>query len=171
MASNSNSPQQHQSAEVIFENDILQARAKSTISRAVVWQIISLFTFCLIRSLFLLEPFLANGNGFPFAWIRNGFNSIVHPSSWLYDGLIIGCFSVLGMLYLKNLQTSSKVPQSSGAGLKAMMSALIASTSNGFVTVLISLVLHVVLAAVLLRCYIGILGPVSYTHLTLTTKA
>merc|ERR1719510_2440821 len=46
-----------------------------------------------------------------------------------------------------------------------MMSALIASTSNGFITALISLVLHVVLAAVLLRCYIGILGPSTISSL------
>jgi nucleoporin NDC1 len=160
MASNGNSPQQRASAEVMFENDILPARAWSTITRAVVWQIISLFAFCLTRSLLLLEPFSANGSGFPVGWIRHGINSIVHPSSWVYDGLIIGCLSVLGMLYLKNLQTSSKVPQGGGAGLKyIILSGLTASTSNGFINALTSLVAHVGLAALLIRCYIGILGP------------
>ena len=99
---------QTNSAETIFENVILPARAWSTITRALFWQIGTLLAFSLSRSLLLLEPFYATGDGFPIGWIKHSINSIAHPSSWLYDALVVGCFSFLGMLHLRNFKTSSK---------------------------------------------------------------
>merc|ERR1712018_477356 len=99
---------QTNSAETIFQNVILPARAWSTITRALFWQIGTLFAFSLGRSLLLLEPFYTNGVGFPIGWIKHSLNSLFHPSSWLYDALIVGCFSSLGMLHLRNVKTSSK---------------------------------------------------------------
>ena len=98
-----------QGAEAVFENDILPARTWASISRTVVLQMLTLLLFNLARSLFLLEPFLENGSGFPIGWMKSGLNSLIHPSSWFYDSLIIGCVWLIGMLYLQNFQMSPKL--------------------------------------------------------------
>ena len=166
MASTENAPKR--SAEVIFENNILPARTRATITRAIVWQLGTLLAFSLTRSLLLLEPFSAGGPGFPIGWVKNGVNMIIYPSSWFYDGLIVGCFLLLGMLYARNFQTSSNLQQLSGSGsLKVILSSVLtATTSNGVMNGLSSLLAHVTISAFLLRCYVGILGPTSISSLT-----
>ena len=156
-----NSPR---AAEVIFENEILPVRTWSTIIRGVVLQIATLLVFSLTRSLLLLQPFSAEG--FPLGWIKTGVYGIIHPSSWFYDGLIVACFTLLGMLYTRNFQTSSKVAHGSGGGLKSVFASALAA-SNGIVNALTSVLAHVILSACLLRCYIGILGPTRFSSLTM----
>ena len=160
-------PTQIKSAESIFENVILPARTWSTVTRALFWQIGTLLAFSLIRSLILLEPFSATGYGFPIGWIKNSVNSIAHPSSWLYDALIIGCFTLLGMLYLRNFKTSTRVTQGGGGGLKGLLTPIASAlVSNGLIEAFSSLAAHVCISAFLLRCYVGILGPSSISSLT-----
>ena len=154
-------------AESIFETAILPARTRSTITRALFWQIGTLIVFSLSRSLLLLEPFSANGYGFPIGWIKNSIKAIAHPSSWLYDASIIGCFAAFGILYLKNFKTSTRVIQGGGGGFKGLLTPIItALLSNGLIEAFSSLAAHVCLSAVLLRCYVGILGPSSISSLT-----
>ena len=158
---------QTNSAETIFENVILPARAWSTITRALFWQIGTLLAFSLSRSLLLLEPFYATGDGFPIGWIKHSINSIAHPSSWLYDALVVGCFSFLGMLHLRNFKTSSKVTLVGGGGIKGLITPIVtALISDGLIEAFSSLLAHVCISAFLLRCYIGILGPSSISSLT-----
>ena len=156
-------------AEAVFENDILPARTWASISRTVVLQMLTLLLFNLARSLFLLEPFLENGSGFPIGWIKSGLNSLIHPSSWFYDSLIIGCVWLIGMLYLQKFQMSPKIPQGpGGGGLKSILATtIIAVTSNGIINATTSLSAHMVLSAILLKCYIGIIGPASLSSLTI----
>ena len=158
-----------QGAEAVFENDILPARTWASISRTVVLQMLTLLLFNLARSLFLLEPFLENGSGFPIGWMKSGLNSLIHPSSWFYDSLIIGCVWLIGMLYLQNFQMSPKIPQGpGGGGLKSILATTInAVTSNGIINATTSLTAHMVLSAILLKCYIGIIGPSSLSSLTI----
>ena len=168
MSSTSTSLSQR-NAEVVFENEILPARTWASISRTVVLQMLTLLLFNLARSLLLLEPFLENGCGFPIGWMKYGINSLIHPSSWFYDSLIIGCIWLIGMLYLRNFQMSPKVPQGpGGGGLKSILATTInAVTSNGIINALTSLTAHIVLSAILLKCYIGIIGPARLSSLTI----
>lgn len=159
----------HRTAEVIFENDVLPTRMWASIIRAAFFQFFALFAFSSVRNLLLLKPFSVEGEGFPIGWLRSNFYAIVHPSSWFFDILTVGCFAALGLIYARNFQTTSKVTQGSGAGsLRVILiSALAASTSNGILDALTSLAGHVILSACLLGCYVGLLGPNRFASLTM----
>ena len=156
------------SAEEIFENYILPAKLWATITRGLLMQMTTQLVFFLTRSLLLLKPFSTEGDGFPIGWVNNGLYTLFHPSSWIYHGLMGGCFFLLGKLHLKNFRTSWQVHQGSGTGnIKNIWASVVtAFTSNGIINGITSLLAHILISACLLRCYLGILGPPQLSNLT-----
>ena len=80
--------------EIIKSFQVLSWRVLSSVVRGLILQVSTLFAFNCILSFAPLTPI---------QWISSNFGVFLTPSSWLYDILVIACFSGLALLQAKEL--------------------------------------------------------------------
>ena len=132
-----------------FISQVYQKRLQASTVRGILLQ------FFLV---FLLKLTLTFSPLAPLQWLSASFLSILSPSAWFYDLLIVASYLVFGLVVTSNhVSVRPFVPT-------FRISVLMTCLANA--RVVASLAAHAAIGGILARCYLGILGG---PHNSLTT--
>jgi len=128
-----------------FEIEVLSVRVFATMTWTIILEFVGVFLFLFLTSL-LLDPL------HPLTSLSSSLHSLLTPSSWFYDLLLIFCLTWWCSLHAKNYLLSPTVLDSWASTL------LLATTSSK----LMSLLTHTLICGLMTWCYVKLhSGPFS----------